>query len=117
MKILYVEDEKNDAVLVSRCLQAVAHEVTVVNNIQEAQRHPLENFHLILVDIMFMHGRDGLLFSKSARQTGYDHPMIAVTALSTQEDFDQCLKAGFTDMLIKPFTVSQLLEKINQYAP
>jgi len=44
-----------------------------------------------------------------------DIPIIAQTAARSPEEHEKAYKAGCSDILVKPFNMDALLEKINEY--
>ena len=44
-------------------------------------------------------------------------PIIAVTAHGAKEDRDECLAAGMDDWLPKPFTIDQLVARLERWLP
>ena len=71
---------------------------------------------LILLD-MKMPGMDGYQAAKKIRAASQlkEVPIIAMTALSPQEDGGKARKAGCNDYLVKPFTLDQITEKVEQW--
>jgi len=117
MHILYVEDEPQERTLVTRFIQTIKHDLTAAASAYEA-REALQRQQpdMILMDVMLGHTRDGFNLAREFRDMGFQGPMIAVTGLTTAHDFEECRKAGFTDVLHKPFTIDQLAEKIDQHS-
>ena len=116
MQILYVEDDPNDAQLVALYIHTTPHQLVTVTNTGDA-RSELGSFpQIIMLDVMLNNSREGYNFARELRSQGYNQPLIAVTALSTAHDREECQKAGFTTILTKPFTIHQLAEVIRQYS-
>ncbi len=116
MQILYIEDDTNDARLVTRYVKSTPHQLVVINTIEEARVADIDQFDLLLVDVLLAHSRDGYALVKELRQRGFQQPMVAVTGLSLSEDIAQCYTVGFTDVLTKPYEVTQLAAIIQRYA-
>lgn len=116
MNILYLEDEPQDAALIALYTQSARHRLTVASSLQEAQAALAEEPDLILVDVMLGNTRDGYKFTRDMRQGGFTRPMVAVTALATARDLEDCRQAGFDHVLTKPYTINQLAEVIEHYA-
>jgi two-component system, NarL family, capsular synthesis sensor histidine kinase RcsC len=116
MYILYVEDDPNDAQLVTLFMRTTPHDFVVVSNPEDAQPELDPPPQLILVDVILNNSRTGYNFARDLRSQGYSQPMIAVTALSTEHDRQECYSAGFTTILNKPFTINQLAEMIAKYS-
>ncbi len=115
MRILYIEDEPNDAQLVALYLNTTSHHLTIVDNIQEARGKFADQPDLILVDLLIGHARDGYKLAQEFRAQGYKKPLVAVTALSTPKDVQDCRSAGFDFVLHKPFGIEQLADVIEKY--
>jgi CheY-like chemotaxis protein len=116
MRILYIEDNPNDATLVNRYVQTTAHELITVAGVAEAKQRMSQPFDLIMVDVLLGQGRDGYNFAQELRQQGYPGPMIAVTALVTPKEVEAYQRIGFDAVLAKPFTVAQLAALIDAIA-
>jgi DNA-binding response OmpR family regulator len=117
MQILYIEDDPNDAQLVTMYVQTTPHQIVTVSNTEDARHALRKSPEMILVDVMLNNSREGFHFARELRSQGYQHPLIAVTALSTPDDRAECQRAGFTSVLSKPFTIDQLAKVISQFEP
>ena len=117
MNILYLEDEPQDAELVALYTRSATHNLKVASNIEEAQAALADAPDLILVDVILGNTRDGYKFTQEIRQQGFTQPVVAITALATAKDMEDCRQAGFDQVLTKPFTIIQLAEIISRYAP
>jgi CheY-like chemotaxis protein len=115
VKILYLEDNQQDATLVSRYVQTTPHDLVVANNLKAAREAVSQSPELIMVDLILGRTREGFNFVRELRAQGYTHPVIAITALSTSKDLDECKSVGVDYVLNKPFTINRLAEVIHQY--
>jgi CheY-like chemotaxis protein len=115
MKILYIEDEPADANLVERYIQLTPHKLVLASNLVDARAAMTTPPDLILVDVLLGRARDGYSFVKEMRGQGYEHPIIAVTGLSTPYDIEQCYESGVNEVLTKPYAINQLIELLNKY--
>jgi DNA-binding response OmpR family regulator len=68
-------------------------------------------FDLILLDVM-LPGMDGFEICNRIRAQDRDQPVIMLTAKSTDEDIIQGLSLGADDYVAKPFSVAQLILRI-----
>jgi len=114
--ILVAEDNEAVATATKIVLQSADFTVLLANNGQQVidiatSHHP----DLILMDIQ-MPGIDGLLAIKTIRATPSISatPIIAVTGRTTQKDKTQCLQAGASQYLRKPYPVDDLVQCINE---
>ena len=117
MKILYVEDDPNDAQLVNLYVSASKHQLIQAQTIEEAWQSIEQQPELILVDVILGTARAGVDFARSLRRRGNTTPLIAVTALATPADMQECHSAGFDTVLTKPFTINQLAQTLARYLP
>ena len=68
-------------------------------------------FDLILLDVM-LPGMDGFEICNRIRLEDRDQPVIMLTAKSTDEDIIQGLSLGADDYVAKPFSVAQLVLRV-----
>ncbi len=68
-------------------------------------------FDLILLDVM-LPGIDGFEICNRIRAQDRDQPVIMLTAKSTDEDIIQGLSLGADDYVAKPFSVAQLVLRV-----
>jgi DNA-binding response OmpR family regulator len=69
------------------------------------------NFDLILLDVM-LPGIDGFEICNRIRQQDRQQPVIMLTAKSSDEDIVQGLTLGADDYVAKPFSVTQLVLRV-----
>lgn len=116
MRILYVEDNNTNVILVQRVANMGKHEVVNYDDGQEA----LDKFDqakpdLILLDVQLRGPLTGLDVARTLREKGCVLPMIAVTAYAMKGDRQLCLDAGCDDYLPKPISVSELVTVFKRY--
>lgn len=111
MKVLIVDDEFEMRELISLMLQQGGMEVTQASNGEEAY-YLLKNeqINLVLLDVM-MPGEDGFAVCATIRETS-NIPIIFLTAKDANEDKVRGLTLGGDDYIVKPFTASELLARI-----
>ncbi len=115
MQVLYVEDEPNDAQLVDLYIKTTPHHLTIARNGQEAREAFVHHPDLILIDVWLGNTRDGYSLIREFHAQGFSGPVIAVTALTTPRDIEDCQAAGFDYILHKPFMIDQLAAVIDKY--
>ncbi|KPA15598.1 multi-sensor hybrid histidine kinase [Candidatus Magnetomorum sp. HK-1] len=73
---------------------------------------------VILLDIQMpvMDGHEAVKLIKNNKKIK-QIPVIALTAMGMEEDRDKVKASGFDDYLLKPFTESELSEKLRKYIP
>lgn len=118
MKVLVVDDQKANQIMLTGLLESYGHQVVCANNGREA----LEVFqqaqpHLVLLDVM-MPEMDGFETAPRLKaMSGNIHlPIIFLTALDSQDTLLQCLKVGGDDFLSIPFEPVVLQAKVNAHA-
>lgn len=70
-----------------------------------------EYIDLIVADIM-MPNMDGYELTRTLRDSGYQLPILIVTAKSQFEDMKKAFRAGTDDYMIKPINVNELLLRV-----
>jgi two-component system cell cycle response regulator DivK len=116
-KVLYVEDNLDNRMLVQRILQAEGYEFLGAGNASDglslARQHRPD---LILVDIN-MPEIDGLSMTRElkADQTFAETPVIAITANVMRGDRERTLAAGCDGYIQKPIDVDQLPRQIVRF--
>jgi len=111
-KILYAEDEPFLARIVSDNLIAKGYEVIIAANGETAlQLYKSGNPDLCIIDIM-MPLKDGYHLTEDIRKTGKNIPIIFVSAKSLDEDVVKGFKSGGNDYLRKPFSMVELLARV-----
>lgn len=116
MRILYLEDNRQEAALVSRYIQTTPHDFVLATTLDEAREAAAVWPGLVMVDLVLGHTRDGYRFIRELRDQGYDRAIIVVTGLTAPRDLQECRAAGADDVLLKPFTINQLADVIHQHA-
>jgi len=116
-RILYIEDDANNRLLVRRILMASGYDVEEAENALEgismASTNPPD---LILMDIS-MPGMDGLTATAELRNIpGLSNiPIVALTANVMQGDRERTLNAGCDGYIRKPIDVDTFTDQITQY--
>jgi DNA-binding response OmpR family regulator len=113
IKILLAEDDQNLGNLLSDYLKAKGYETTLATNGDEAfNLFAKGNFNLCLFDVM-MPIKDGFTLAKEIRKINETIPIIFLTAKSMKEDTLQGFQSGADDYISKPFSMEELLARIN----
>ena len=72
---------------------------------------PGENFDIVITDIQ-MPVLDGLGFAKALRATGWDKPIIALTAFASEHDAEKCFAVGCSHYITKPIDVENFAGRV-----
>jgi len=110
-RILYVEDDETLAFLTADNLEQ-HFEVVHKNNGKEAfDLFCKESFDLCVLDIM-LPDMDGFEIASEIRKRNQEIPIIFLSAKTMKEDRIKGLKLGADDYLIKPYSIEELILKI-----
>ena len=110
--ILLVEDDPNLGLLVQEYLTMKGYATDrATDGNQGMQQFMANHYDLCIFDVM-MPKKDGFTLAKEVRMAGRDVPIIFLTAKSMQEDTIQGFRAGADDYITKPFSMEELLLRI-----
>ena len=116
MNILLVEDDASLADYVARALREAGHGVDVCGDGRDALYLVASNRHdLILLDRMLPHV-DGLTILQTMRTAGNHTPVLMLSALGEIDDRVEGLRKGSDDYLGKPFSIMELLARVDALA-
>ena len=108
MKALLLEDDKDQADLVSATLSAAGYECDTVANGNEGARLLLSRpYSLAIVDVV-VPGIDGLEVIRRAREAGCDIPMIVLSSRNSNEDILSGYGVQADAYITKPCSMSVL---------
>src|SRR5688572_13613550 len=112
-RVLYVEDEEVLAMLVRDHLERNGFEVHWVANGNEAEAIFRDiKPDLCILDIM-LPGLSGYEIGKMIRNIDKAVPIIFLTARSESKDVVEGFKSGGNDYLKKPFSLEELMARVN----
>ncbi|MBD0278272.1 MAG: response regulator transcription factor [Flavisolibacter sp.] len=111
-KILYVEDELFLAKIVSETLQSRGYEVIMENNGANAvQKFEANKPDVCVLDVMLPQ-KDGFTIADEIRDRDSAVPIIFLTAKSDVSDVVTGFKIGGNDYIRKPFSMEELIVRI-----
>jgi len=112
MRVLIIEDDIKIASFVEKGLKQAGFAVDVADNGTDGLHMALSQpYDAAVVDIM-LPGMDGLSVIESMRKEKLATPVIILSAKHSVEDRVQGLRRGGDDYLVKPFSFSELLARI-----
>lgn len=116
MKILLVEDNPINQIIVSEMLLQLSVIITTAGNGLEAIELLEKNsFDVVLMDIQ-MPKLGGIETTEIIREKLKDDtPVIAMTAHATREEREKCYKAGMNEFLSKPIEREYLFSLLDKY--
>ncbi|MFP4529438.1 MAG: chemotaxis protein CheB [Candidatus Kapaibacterium sp.] len=112
-KVLVVEDELTNAILLKRILSKAGYSVVVVHNGLDALKHlERETFDAVLTDWM-MPQIDGIELIRRMREKVDPLPLIImITALVSEGARTYALESGADDYIAKPIDIEELLSRL-----
>lgn len=112
MKILVADDEDSIVMLVRSELELAGYEVLTADDGAVASRlAETQAPDLVILDIM-MPGRDGFAVCREIREFS-QAPIIVLSARGQEQDKVDALNLGADDYMTKPFSVVELLARVN----
>lgn len=113
-KILYAEDDKTIAFLVQDSLESY-YDISCYSDGKSAlEAFNKESFDICLLDIM-MPEINGFELAQFIRDKNSEIPIIFISAKALKEDRIKGLKIGADDYLVKPFSIEELILKIEVF--
>jgi len=112
MKILVVEDDRKISSFISGGLKQAGFTVNCAYDGEEALAlAAASRYDAAVVDIM-LPKLDGLRLIEAVRRAGINMPVIILSARRSVDDRVRGLQAGGDDYLVKPFSFSELLARV-----
>ena len=112
MKILVVDDEQAVRESLRRSLIFNGYDVSLAEDgVEAVESIGRDRPDLVILDVM-MPRMDGLEVCRTLRSTGFDRPILILTARDGVADRVAGLDAGADDYLPKPFALEELLARV-----
>ncbi|MBN1791162.1 MAG: response regulator transcription factor [Bacteroidales bacterium] len=112
IKILLAEDDENLGMLLREYLIVKSYDADWFINGEKAYKSFIKtHYDLCILDVM-MPVKDGYTLAKEIRLTNAEIPIIFLTAKSLKEDIIEGFKAGADDYICKPFSMEELLFRV-----
>jgi len=113
-KILLVEDNKINQMITKKMLSRKEMECTILDNGEEAIQVLKNNtYDLVLMDVHLL-GINGTIATQQIREFDTTTPIIALTAISLNENREMLISFGMTDVITKPFIPEDFYTTIAQ---
>lgn len=115
-KILLVEDNKINQMITKKMLENKKMSCQIVDNGEDAvtAMRGTNNFDLVLMDV-HLPGINGTVATQQIREFNTEIPIIALTAISLNENREMLISYGMTDVLTKPFEPEKFYQIIARY--
>ncbi len=112
MNILLVEDDRQVGEFIVSELKAAGHDcVHEMDGAAGLERATDEAFDVMVIDRM-MPRMDGITLLNALRESGDRTPVLVLSALGDVDDRVQGLHRGADDYLVKPFSMAELLARL-----
>lgn len=116
LKVLVVDDIKMNQIIIQQMLRKFEIEPAIASNGVEGVEFASNTEY----DIVFMDCRmplmDGFEATERLREKGYSKSIVALTAGTTLEERERCIRCGMNDILSKPYTANDLKEILKKWA-
>ena len=114
LTVLVVEDNKINQMITKKILEKNKMKCDVADNGETAiEMVTKNNYHIVLMDI-HMPGISGIEATQRIREFNKELPIIALTAVTIDENLDEFYRAGFNEIIPKPFKTEEFFEKIHR---
>jgi CheY-like chemotaxis protein len=118
MNIVYVEDDPTNILLLERVTHSTGDYLVTFNDAESAlESEWIWDADLLLVDIHLPGDLNGLDMTELLRQHGLDVPVVMITAYDLPDYVDRCRELGGDLYLVKPVSVPELVEVLNDFRP
>jgi two-component system, OmpR family, response regulator VicR len=110
--LFYVEDDESLSFVTRDNLELQGYRVTYCENGKQAMEMIRQNdFDLCILDVM-LPDTDGFTIAEEIRKFNTEVPIIFLTAKSMKEDRIRGLRLGADDYMTKPFSIEELILKV-----
>lgn len=116
-RILLVEDNKINQMITKKMLENRGINCRILDNGEDCVtliREEAQNYDLVLMDV-HLPGINGTIATQQIREFNTTLPIIALTAISLNENRELLLSYGMTDVLTKPFEPENFYKIITEY--
>jgi CheY-like chemotaxis protein len=120
LRVLVVEDDKVNQLVVIGMLRQMAHRADcVADGVEALEALNRQRYDVVLMDVR-MPNMDGIEATRRIRRLGdpaAQTPIIALTANATTEERLRCAEAGMNDFISKPFRRAELETALEKWRP
>ncbi|MBQ8687775.1 MAG: response regulator transcription factor [Ruminococcus sp.] len=112
-KILVVEDDFDLQELFCKTLRRNNYHVFRTDHAQAALRLLEDEYIDLIISDVMMPGMNGFDFVRQLRESGYDMPVLIITAKGDILDKQAGFMAGADDYMVKPIDLNEMLFRVN----
>lgn len=111
---LIIEDDRENARYLANGLTELGHAVSIAGDGASGLENAMRDaWDIIVLDRILPNHVDGLSILSTLRALGRKTPVLVLSALSAVDDRVDGLRAGGDDYLVKPFSFSELVARMN----
>lgn len=114
-RILLVEDDPSLGFVIKDNLTMRGYDVTLCKDGVEGERSFLSAFYNLCIFDIMLPKKDGFSLARSVRSRNASVPILFLTAKSMMEDKLEGFKSGADDYITKPFSLEELLCRIEVF--
>ena len=112
LQILLAEDDDNLGMLLKKFMRAKGFKIDLARDgIQALEMYNSSDYDFLILDVM-MPEKDGFAVAKEVRQIDNDIPILFLTAKAMKNDKLEGFSVGADDYLTKPFSMEELIARI-----
>ncbi|MBN1681782.1 MAG: response regulator [Anaerolineae bacterium] len=116
MNIVYVEDDPTNILLLERVTNSTGDMLVTFADAESAlESEFIWDADLFLVDIHLPGGLNGLDMTSILRENGVNVPVVMITAYDLPDYVERYRNMGGDLYLVKPVSVPELVEVLNDY--
>jgi two-component system OmpR family response regulator len=112
MKLLLIEDDAQVAAEIRSALQARGYSVEHHSDGRHGQEAALLGDHSVIITDRMLPGVDGLDIVNTLRRSDKSTPVLVLSALDSVDERVKGLRAGGDDYLGKPFSIEELVARV-----
>ena len=112
IEIIVIEDEEDILELIEYHLQKEGYHVTGFLSTEHVEQFLEEETPSLMIVDRNLPGMEGSAFVAYLRETGYDIPVIFLTAKDKEKDLEDGFEAGGDDYMTKPFSPKELMLRV-----
>jgi DNA-binding response OmpR family regulator len=113
VKVLLIEDEAKISSYVTKALKGAGHAVTAIADGDAGFATATSDPYDVIILDLGLPGRDGLEILRGIRERSISTPVLILTARGDVKDRVAGLNHGADDYLAKPFSMEELLARVN----
>ena len=113
--VLLLEDDPDVGRILEVVLQASGYSVTLCRSLSTARDWMRDgSYSLYLVDLLLPDGTGYELIDEIKRTDPAGH-VVVISGLKQQQSFDRCMALGAADYITKPFSPSELVQRVGTW--